>query len=177
MLIKLASPFLLDTPEHGGIGLSTSEVGLAYGTVGAVSMTVGALLGGLLVARYGVKKSMWPMALALNLPHLFYVYMAYTQPSIELVYPLVAVEQFGYGLGTSGYNVYLMYFTRDKYKTSHFAISAGVVALGMMLPGLISGYVQQAVGYQIFFILVFLIGIPGIITLFFIPISDEELSL
>lgn len=173
MLVKLASPFLLDSRELGGIGLSTSDVGLAYGAVGTVSATVGGFLGGLLVSRYGIRKTIWPMAIALNLPHIFYVYMAYAQPSIELVYLLVAVEQFGYGFGTAAYGVYLMYYTQDKYKTSHFAISTGVMALGMMLPGLVSGYIQQAVGYQVFFVLVFLLTIPGISTLFFIPLKDE----
>ncbi len=177
MLVKLASPFLLDSTELGGMGLSTSDVGLAYGAVGTISATVGGFLGGLLVSRYGIRKNIWPMAIALNLPHIFYVYMAYAQPSIELVYLLVAVEQFGYGFGTAAYGVYLMYYTQDKYKTSHFAISTGVMSLGMMLPGLVSGYIQQAVGYQVFFILVFLLTIPGILTLFFIPVSDEQLSL
>jgi PAT family beta-lactamase induction signal transducer AmpG len=173
MLVKLASPFLLDSTELGGMGLSTSDVGLAYGAVGTISATVGGFLGGLLVSRYGIRKNIWPMAIALNLPHIFYVYMAYTQPSIELVYLLVAVEQFGYGFGTAAYGVYLMYYTQDKYKTSHFAISTGVMALGMMLPGLVSGYIQQTVGYQVFFVLVFLLTIPGISTLFFIPLKDK----
>lgn len=177
MVVKLASPFLLDSIEAGGIGLSTSNVGLAYGVVGTISATVGGFLGGLLVSRYGIRKNIWPMALALNIPHLFYIYMAFAQPPIELVYILVAVEQFGYGLGTSAYGVYLMYYTQDKYKTSHFAISTGVMALGMMLPGLVSGYIQQTVGYQTFFILVLLLGIPGILTLFFIPLSGKQLEL
>lgn len=176
MLVKLASPFLLDSLESGGIGLSNSDVGLTYGVVGTISATVGGLLGGLLVSRYGIRKNIWPMAIALNVPHLFYVYMAYAQPPIELVYLLVAVEQFGYGIGTAAYGVYLMYYTQDKYKTSHFAISTGVMALGMMLPGLISGYIQQAVGYQAFFILVFLLAVPGILTLFFVPLSGEQLD-
>ena len=93
------------------------------------------------------------MALALNLPNLFYVYMASTQLSIKWVYLLVSIEQFGYGLGTAAYSVYFMYLAKDEYKTTHFAISTGLMALGMMLPGLVSGYIQQAIGYQAFFIL------------------------
>lgn len=172
MLGKIASPFLLDKRELGGLGLSTSDVGLAYGTLGVISLIAGGILGGILISKYGLKKSTWPMALAVHLPNLFYVYMAYVQPRNELVYLLVALDQFGYGLGFTAFSIYLMYISRGEYKTSHFAISTGFMALGMMLPGLISGYLQQSVGYPAFFILVFLATIPGMVTLFFIPLED-----
>lgn len=174
MLVKLAPPFLLDTVESGGLGLSTAQVGLAYGTIGSLALTLGGIIGGWLVSRYGAKRSMLPMALALNLPHLFYIYLAYAQPSVCWAYPLVAIEQFGYGLGTAAYSVYFMYLTRDTYKTSHFAISTGFMALGMMLPGLISGYIQQALGYPLFFVTVFLLTVPGMVTLWFIPWNDSS---
>lgn len=173
MLVKLSSPFFLDQTSVGGLGLSTSTVGLAYGTFGSIALIIGGGLGGILVAKYGVKKCLLPMALALNLPNLFYIYMAYAQPAIELIYLLVAIEQFGYGLGTAAYSVYLMYFSKDDYKTSHFAISTAIMALGMMLPGLVSGYLQQLVGYQSFFIIVALLTIPGMVTIFFVPSNDE----
>jgi PAT family beta-lactamase induction signal transducer AmpG len=174
MLVKLASPFLLDKPEAGGIGLSTSDVGLAYGTFGVISLIVGGILGGLLIAKYGLRKSILPMALALNLPDIFYVYMAYVQPPKQWVYLLVSLEQFGYGLGFTAFTVYLMYISRGEYKTSHYAISTGIMALGMMLPGLISGYIQEAVGYTVFFIIVCLLTIPGMITIFFIPLEQTQ---
>lgn len=173
MLIKLAAPFLLDSSALGGLGLSISQVGLAYGTIGALALTLGGILGGWLVAQFGLQRTLIPMAVTLNLPHLFYVYMAYAQPPIAWVYPLVAVEQFGYGLGTAAYSVYLMYLAQNSYKTSHFAISTAVMALGMMLPGLVSGYIQQALGYRLFFVVVFLLAIPGMLTLFFIPLNQE----
>lgn len=172
MLGKIASLFLLDLKEVGGLGLSTSDLSLAYGTLGVISLIVGGIGGGVLVAKYGLRKSIWPLALAVHLPNLFYVYMAYVQPSKEYVYLLVALDQFGYGLGFTAFSVYLMYISRGEYKTSHFAISTGFMALGMMFPGLISGYIQQALGYPVFFILVFLLTIPGMITLFFIPLKD-----
>lgn len=172
MLGKIASPFLLDKRELGGLGLSTSDVGLAYGTLGVISLIAGGILGGMLISKYGLKKSIWPMALAVHLPNLFYVYMAYVKPRNELVYLLVALDQFGYGLGFTAFSIYLMYISRGEYKTSHFAISTGFMALGMMFPGLISGYLQQSVGYPAFFILVFLATIPGMVTLFFIPLED-----
>jgi len=174
LLSKLASPFLLDKKELGGLGLSTSDVGLAYGTIGVISLIAGGIIGGVLISKYGLKKSIWLMALAVHLPNLFYVYMAYLQPPKEFVYLLVSLDQFGYGLGFTAFSVYLMYISRGEYKTSHFAISTGFMALGMMIPGLISGYIQQAVGYPIFFILVCLATIPGMITLFFIPLNEEQ---
>jgi len=174
LLSKLASPFLLDKKELGGLGLSTSDVGLAYGTLGVISLIVGGIIGGVLISKYGLKKSIWLMALAVHLPNLFYVYMAYVQPPKEFVYLLVSLDQFGYGLGFTAFSVYLMYISRGEYKTSHFAISTGFMALGMMIPGLISGYIQQAVGYPIFFIWVCLATIPGMITLFFIPLNEEQ---
>ena len=172
MLVKLVPPFLLDPATKGGLGLTTQQVGLAYGTIGIVSLVLGGILGGWLVSKYGLKRWIWPMALALNLPDLFYVYMAHAQPGMDLVYPLVAMEQFGYGLGFTAFMVYLMYAAKGEYKTSHFAISTGIMALGMMLPGMVSGWLQEALGYKMFFIMVCFLTIPGMLTLLFIP--DEE---
>ena len=173
MLIKIATLFLLDETSAGGLGLTTSEYGLVYGTFGVISLISGGILGGLVISKYGLKKCLLPMALALNLPDLFYVYMASVKPPIELVYPLVSLEQFGYGLGFTAFTVYLMYICKGEYKTSHFAISTGLMALGLMLPGAISGAIQESVGYPVFFILVSLLTIPGMATIFFIPLDEE----
>lgn len=173
MLLKIASLFLLDPIEKGGLGISTEEFGWIYGTFGVLSLIIGGILGGVLISRYGLKKCLLPMALALNLPNIFYVYMAYTKPSLTLVYPLVSLEQFGYGLGFTAFSVYLMYICQGEYKTSHYAISTGLMALGLMLPGAISGTIQQAVGYPLFFVLVCLLTIPGMIAIFFIPLRES----
>ena len=174
MLLKLVSPFLLDAPSVGGLGLSTKEVGLVYGTIGVLCLVLGGILGGWFIARYGFRRCVWPMVIAMHLPDLFFVYMAYAQPALWLVYPLVALEQFGYGLGFTIFTVYLMYSANGKYKTSHYAISTGIMALGMMLPGFASGWLQQAVGYKLFFIIVCLMTIPGMLTIFFIPKDKME---
>ena len=173
MLLKIATLFLLDETTAGGLGLSTEQYGLVYGTFGVISLISGGILGGLVIAKYGLKKCFLPMALALNLPDLFYVYMASAQPPIELVYPLVSLEQFGYGLGFTAFTVYLMHICKGEYKTSHFAISTGLMALGLMLPGAVSGAIQESIGYPAFFILVFLLTIPGMATIFFIPLDEE----
>ncbi len=174
MLVKMASLFLLDKVELGGLGLSTKEFGLVYGTFGVISLIAGGIVGGLLIAKFGLKKCLLPMALALNLPDIFYVYMAYAKPPREFIYPLVSLEQFGYGVGFTAFTVYLMYICKGEYKTSHFAISTGLMTLGLMIPGAISGAIQQALGYPLFFVLVCLLTIPGMLTIFFIPLELEN---
>ncbi len=176
MLLKLVSPFLLDQVGAGGLGITTKEVGLVYGTIGVVCLVSGGILGGWLIARFGFKRCVWPMVVIMHLPDLFFVYMAYAQPGIGLVYPLVALEQFGYGLGFTVFTVYLMYSATGKYKTSHYAISTGIMALGMMLPGFVSGWLQQAVGYRMFFVIVCMLTVPGMLTIPFLPKDRLEMS-
>lgn len=174
MLLKLVSPFLLDTHAAGGLGLTTSEVGIVYGTVGILALVVGGVLGGWLIARFGLTRCVWPLVIAMHLPDLFFVYMAWAQPQVALVYPLVALEQFGYGMGFTVFTVYLMYSADGKYKTSHYAISTGIMALGMMLPGFLSGWLQQTVGYRAFFIIVCFLTIPGMLTIPFLPVKKNN---
>jgi PAT family beta-lactamase induction signal transducer AmpG len=174
MLLKLVSPFLLDPRSAGGLGLTTEQVGLVYGTVGTLCLVLGGVLGGWLIARYGFRKCVWPMVIIMHLPDLFFVYMAHAQPGIGFVYPLVAMEQFGYGLGFTVFTVYLMSSASGKYKTSHYAISTGIMALGMMLPGFKSGALQQAVGYPAFFLIVCFLTIPGMLTILFLPKDQLE---
>lgn len=169
MLVKMAAPFLLDDPVKGGLGLSTQTVGYAYGTVGVISLVVGGLLGGWLIAEYGLRKTIWPMALALNLPDLVYVYMASGTPPESFVYGLIAVEQFGYGVGFAAYMVFLLYIAAGEHETSHFALATGFMALGMMLPGMLSGIIEEAFGYQTFFIIVCILTLPGMLLIPFIP--------
>jgi len=169
MLVKMAQPFFLDPVAKGGLGLSTETVGTVYGTVGTSCLLAGGILGGWLISRFGFRRCIWPMALALNLPDLSYVYLAWARPSLGATYALVAAEQFGYGLGFTAFTIFLMYIAREPFKTSHYAISTGLMALGMMIPGAVSGYMQEKLGYLSFFCLVCLLTIPGMITIFFIP--------
>ncbi len=176
MLVKMAAPFLLDTPSAGGLGLETDTVGYVYGTVGVMSLLAGGILGGWLISKYSLRKCIWPMALVLNAPNLFYVYMAAVQPSVETVYLMVASEQFGYGMGFTAFSVFMMYIAKEPYKTSHFAISTGLMALGMMLPGMISGAFQSLLGYTWFFVFVTILAIPGMVLIFFIPLDEIDVN-
>ena len=174
-LVKLASPFLLDSREVGGLALSTGEVGFAYGTVGVISLLLGGVLGGMAIAHSGLKRWIWPMAFAISLPNLVYLYLAYTMPEgIGVVNVCVAIEQFGYGFGFTAYTMYLMLFAEGNYKTSHYAIGTGFMALGMMLPGMISGWIQEQIGYQHFFIWVMICCIPVFLVLPFLPFKKKD---
>lgn len=172
MLVKMAQPFFLDPVTKGGLGLATETVGALYGTVGTGFLLAGGILGGWLISHFGFKRCIWPMALALNLPDLSYVYLAWARPSLGATYVLVAAEQFGYGLGFTAFTIFLMYIAREPFKTSHYAISTGLMALGMMIPGALSGFIQEKLGYLNFFCLVCLLTIPGMIMIFFIPKED-----
>jgi len=174
MLVKLTSPFLLDEIAKGGLGISTSQVGVIYGTVGLTALIIGGITGGLIIAKYGLKKTIWPMALLLNLPDLVYVYMSCHQTLPQYwVYVLVAAEQLGYGLGTTAFMFYLIEISGEKYKTSYFAISTGIMALGMMLPGFVSGLIQEHVGYKTFFIIAFLSSVPGMALIPFLGLKEK----
>jgi PAT family beta-lactamase induction signal transducer AmpG len=173
-LVKMASPFLLDAPEVGGLALSTGEVGFVYGTVGLVALTVGGMLGGFLAARDGLKYWLWWMVAAINLPNAVYIFLAYALPdSFWVVNAAVAVEQFGYGFGFTAYMLYMIYVAEGEHKTAHFALCTGFMALGMMIPGMFSGWLQEMLGYQHFFVWVLLATVPGFVVAYLVPIDPE----
>jgi len=173
-LIKMASPFMLDPRNLGGLGLTTGDVGLLYGTFGILALTAGGILGGIAASTKGFKYWLWWMVLAINVPHLAYVYLAFAQPENQLLIGLcVVLEQFSYGFGFTAYMLYMIYISEGKNKTAHFAIATGFMALGMMLPGMFSGWLQEIIGYQNFFVWVMLCMIPGMIPVFFINVKPE----
>ena len=154
-LVKMMNPFLLDSTSQGGLGLLTETVGIVYGTVGVAALTVGGILGGIAASKWGLKKSLWPMALALTLPCLSFVFLAAFQPqNILLISSCVALDQFGYGFGFTAYMLYLIYYSEGEFKTAHYSLCTAFMAMSMMLPGMVAGYVQESIGYTSFFIFV-----------------------
>jgi MFS transporter, PAT family, beta-lactamase induction signal transducer AmpG len=215
MIATMAPPFLLKEPEVGGMGISTKAQGTLGGAVGVISLTVGGILGGWMISKYGIRKTIWPMVLSLNIPNLAYIWVAATRPESRITQALagapedlvlfsgewwahsgnvllaavsdplgtvIAIDQFGYGFGLSAYLVYLMYVSQgSKYKAASYAIATGLMALGALLAGTISGYLVDYVRqfdpantYLNFFIVVMFFTIPGMITLFFIPKHYED---
>jgi PAT family beta-lactamase induction signal transducer AmpG len=171
-LVKMVAPFLLDPREAGGLGLTTTEVGWVYGTVGIAALTLGGILGGWVVARHGLKTWLWPMLLAIHLPDAIFIYLAYAQPaSLALIQAGVAVEQFGYGFGFTAYVMYMIYIARGEHRTAHYAICTGFMALGMMLPGMWSGWLQEWIGYRHFFVWVILATAPSFLVALWIPLE------
>jgi PAT family beta-lactamase induction signal transducer AmpG len=173
-LVKMASPFMLDGREIGGLGLSTSEVGFIYGTIGIIALILGGIIGGILISKRGLKKWLWWMLIAINVPNLVYVYLSFFQPaSLLLINACVALEQFGYGFGFTAYLMYMIYISDGEYKTSHYAIATGFMALGMMIPGMFSGFIQEAIGYKYFFVWVVIATIPSFIIAKYIPLDSK----
>lgn len=162
-LVKLVQPFLLDYRGLGGLGLATSQVGIIYGVYGIVALTAGGLLGGWVISRHGLRRTLWPMLAAMHIPNLAYVWLAAMQPASPLlVAGAVGVEQFGYGFGFTAYLVYLMMIADGPHRTAHYAIGTGFMALGMMLPGMAAGWIQELIGYRWFFAWVCVACLPSI---------------
>jgi len=171
-LAKLAAPFLLDSPELGGLALSTVQVGFAYGTIGVLMLTLGGLLGGFLAARHGLKRWFLWMVIAINLPNAVYIFLSTALPDNMLIINLaIGVEQFGYGFGFAAYMLYMLYTSDGAHQTAHYAICTGFMALGMMLPGMFSGWLQELIGYQHFFIWVLVATIPSFVVAMLIPLD------
>ncbi len=173
-MLKMAQPFLMDPRQQGGLGISTTEIGILYGTVGMIFLLAGGIVGGFLVSKYGLKRWMWPTAVLQSFAIAFYWLLAITRPSMPWVYVVNSFEQFSYGLGVSAYTIFLMRTIRPEYRASHYAITTAFMAIGMLIPGVISGYLQSYMGYQHFFLMSFLVAIPGLMTIFFLPLEEKN---
>ena len=173
-LLKLINPFLLDPKDVGGLGLTTGQIGIVYGTVGIIGLTLGGIIGGIIAAKGGLKKWLWPMALSMILTCLTFLYLSYTQTgNLWVINVCVFIEQFGYGFGFTAYMLYLIYYSEGTHKTAHYAICTGFMALGMMLPGMFAGWMQEMLGYNHFFIWVMICSIVPIIAVSLLKIDPE----
>lgn len=191
LMLKMAQPFLLDDVSKGGLAISTTEVGIIYGTVGMLFLLAGNLFGGWLVSRYGLKKCLLPTALIQNSAILLYWWLAHSKPrgeilgflnlhdrmfEAEILFTTLvnSVEQFSYGLGVAAYTVFLLSTVKKSYKAAHYAIATALMALGLLLPGAVSGFIQESIGYELFFLVSFLASLPGIIVILFLPLTTED---
>jgi PAT family beta-lactamase induction signal transducer AmpG len=173
-MLKLVLPFLRDPVSAGGLGMTTSEVGIAYGTVGLTALTLGGLAGGYLISRWGLKRCLWLMVFAVHLPDLVFVYLSQTQPAnFYLISGFIAIEQFGYGFGFTAMMMYMIMVADGEHKTAHYALCTGLMALGMMVPGMWSGGLQEMLGYKTFFIWTCLATIPAFIMAALVKIDPE----
>jgi PAT family beta-lactamase induction signal transducer AmpG len=183
MIGKLSGTFLLDPASKGGLGVRTEDVGLLTGIVGVIALLIGGIVGGVVISRYGIKRCFWPMVLALNIPNLFYVWAALSKPGLLGIGSLIAIDQFGYGFGFAAYMVYLMFVSQGSaFQTSNYAIATGIMALGALIAGAMSGLVYDLFArsdpsnsYLWFFVTVLFCGIPGMLTLLFIPMDRDDI--
>lgn len=173
-LVKMMNPFLLDPVSQGGLGLSTETVGIVYGSVGVLALTAGGILGGIAASRWGLKRSLWPMAMALTFPCLSFVFLAAFQPqNLWLISSCVALDQFGYGFGFTAYMLYLIYFSEGEFKTAHYSLCTAFMAMSMMLPGMVAGYVQESIGYVNFFIFVMVCCLATVLVTSLLKVDPE----
>ncbi len=173
-IIKLIAPFLLDARVNGGLGLSTSQVGIAYGTFGVIGLMVGGIAGGVAIARNGLRFWLIPMMLIIHIPDLVYITLSHFQPeSFTLVCACVGTEQFAYGFGFAAYTMYMIKIAEGEHKTAHFAICTGIMALGMMVPGMFAGELQELLGYKTFFLTVLGSLIPALLVVLSLKIDPE----
>jgi PAT family beta-lactamase induction signal transducer AmpG len=171
-IVRLGVPFLLDSRENGGLALSVGEVGLIYQTIGVLCLLVGGIIGGYLISRHGLRKVIWPLVACMHLPNLLYVYLAYAQPENRFIIgACVGVEQLGYGIGFASFMMYLIYAAQGNFKTSHYALCTGFMALGMLIPMSFAGAIQAIVEYPMFFILAFILVLPGVMLIPFMPLD------
>jgi len=173
-LVKLVQPFLLDPRSSGGLELTTSQVGIVYGTIGIIALTAGGLIGGYVISKQGLKWWLWPMIMSVHIPDLVFVYLSQYLPHDLLIINLaVAFEQFGYGFGFTAYMMFMIMISEGEHKTAHFAICTGIMALGMMIPGMFSGALQEQIGYQNFFLWIMVSTIPGFIVTALIKVDPQ----
>jgi PAT family beta-lactamase induction signal transducer AmpG len=204
LMLKMAQPFLLDPPDKGGLGITTADVGIIYGTVGMLFLLTGGIIGGALVSKYGLRKCLLPTALIQNGAITLYWWLALAKPHgpvsifgfpltealsrvtnnpeilrwfdarLFLTISVNSVEQFAYGLGTAAYTVFLLSTVRSEYKAAHYAIATAIMALGVMIPGLISGWLQESLGYEKFFLISFVASLPGMAAIFALPLDAKS---
>lgn len=173
-LVKMGKLFMLDPVASGGLGLATEQIGFINGVLGVIGLIIGGIAGGICVSRKGLKYWLWPMVIAISIPDLVYVYMSYLQPTdIYTIGSCIFIEQLGYGFGFTAYTLYMIYFAQGEYPTAHFAISTAFMSLGMMLPGIISGKIQQLIGYEHFFVWVMICCIVTFVVSALIKIDPE----
>jgi len=174
LLLKMAQPFLLDTVAKGGLAITTADVGVIYGTVGLLTLLAGGLIGGWLVSTYGLKRCLLPTAIIQNLAILLYWLLAIFRPATTVVAIANGLEQFAYGFGTAAYTVFLLRVVKEEYKAAHYAMASGIMALGLLIPGMVSGYLQGMLGYREFFLVSFFCSIPGMFCIPFLPLNQAE---
>jgi PAT family beta-lactamase induction signal transducer AmpG len=173
---KVGPLFLMDAREAGGLGLENGALGRIYGSFATVGFLAGTLLGGGVASRFGLRRSFWLLALTLNVPHLTYFFLSFARPSsLTVIAVVVTLEKVGYGFGSVGHMLYMMQqLARGPYRTAHYAFATGLMGLSMMLTGMVSGVLEEWLGYQVFFAMVLVASVPPIALAWLAPFVEAE---
>ncbi len=177
-LTKIVPLFMRAAREDGGLGLLTSDIGIAYGIFGAAAFILGSIAGGYFVAKKGLKSSIFILAVIFNVPDAVYAYLAFTLPeNFTVICAAITIEWFGYGFGFVGIILFMMQqIAPGKYKMAHYAFATAVMNLGFMLPSMISGYISDYIGYKNFFLWVMVATIPSFLVAWFVPFKEVEME-
>lgn len=175
-VMKIVPLFLKADRANQGLGLSEEEIGLCYGTFGAAAFVIGSILAGYYVAHRGLQKSLFSLCCVFNLPFVAYTLLAIYQPeSLWLIGGGIVLEYFGYGFGFVGLTLFMMQqIAPGKHQMAHYAFASGIMNLGVMLPGMLSGYVSDWLGYRDFFIFVLVCTIPAFLITWFVPFTYPD---
>lgn len=174
MFFRIAPLFLIDPGSNAGLALSPQELGLVLGTVGTFSLIGGCALGTNLVRRDGLKRWLWLFVIALTLPKFVFVYLSYYFVStLSIINLCMIVEQFGAGLGLTVYVVWLAHCTKGAHSTFTYSIGTAITAFSLVMTGWFTGFLQEYVGYRLFFLLVAMLGVISFIVSYFIPVTKE----
>ena len=175
-MLKIAPLFLRASGDVGGLGLSLTEIGTLNGVFGSSAFVLGSLLAGIYVSKFGLKRTLFSLAVVFNLPFVAYTFLAVTQPTnLFLIGSCITLEYFGYGFGFVGLTLFMMQqIAPGKHQMSHYAFASGIMNLGVMLPGMVSGYFSDLLGYRNFFIYVLIATIPAFLITYFIPFTYDD---
>lgn len=176
LTIKVAPLFLKSTVTEGGIGLTNEQFGLIYGVAGTIAFIVGSILSGYYISHFGLKRVLFSLALIFNIPFVVFFLLAYFQPAwIGWTTIGIIFENFGYGFGFVGLNLFMMQqVAPGPHQMAHYAFGTSIMNLSVMIPGMMSGAISDALGYKLFFLVAVLVAIPGILAAYFVPFTYDE---
>lgn len=175
-VMKIVPLFLKADVAAGGLGLSEQQIGLYYGTFGAGAFVLGSLLAGYYISHLGLKKALFSLVCIFNLPFLVYAWFAWAQPSSALLIGSgIVLEYFGYGFGFVGLTLFMMQqVAPGKHQMAHYAFASAIMNLSVMLTGAVSGFLSDALGYKLFFIVVMISTVPIFILSRVIPFNENK---
>ena len=177
-VMKIVPLFLKAARSAGGLGLNEEQIGLYYGTFGAAAFVLGSVLAGNYISHFGLKRTLFSLCCIFNLPFIAYTFLSQIQPeSGLLIGSMITLEYFGYGFGFAGLTLFMMQqIAPGKHQMAHYAFASGIMNLGVMLPGMVSGLISDAIGYKWFFVFTLIATIPAFLITYFVPFthSDKE---